>query len=59
MEYGSGAPFLAFALAMVCGAFLATGAYVTAGITGTAALIVFGLYRRARDRGDDARHTIW
>jgi uncharacterized protein (TIGR03382 family) len=59
MEYGSPAPFWAFALAMVSGTLLAIGSYVGGTITGGFAVLVAVLWQRARRRGDDARHTIW
>jgi hypothetical protein len=59
VEYGSPAPFYAFALAIVCGVLLATAHYVGAAVTGAIAVIVFWLWRVARARGDDDRHVLW
>jgi hypothetical protein len=58
-EYGSPAPFWVFALAMVSGTLLAIGSYVGGAIAGGFAVLVGVLWQRARQRGDDARHTIW
>jgi hypothetical protein len=59
MEYGSPAPFIAFALAVVSGVLLGTAHYVGGGIAAAVAVLVFGLWRFAVDRGDDDRHTLW
>jgi hypothetical protein len=59
MEYGSPAPFLAFALAVVAGSMLAFGSYVAGVVICVAAVVVFGLWQFARRRGDDDRHTIY
>jgi hypothetical protein len=59
MDYGSPAPFVAFALALVSGTLLVIGSYIGGAVTGVLAITVFGLWRFARERGDDDRHTIW
>jgi hypothetical protein len=59
MEYGSPAPFIAFALAMVSGALLATGSYIAGAATGVLAILVFAAWQFAKERGDDDRHTLW
>ena len=59
MEYGSPAPFLAFALAMVSGALLAVGQYLAGGILAGLAVIVYALWQLALRRGEDDRHTLW
>ncbi len=58
MEYGSPAPFWAFALAMVSGVCLTTGSYVAGAVTGGIAVLVLALWQLAQKRGDDARHTL-
>ena len=59
MEYRSPAPVVAFVLAVVSGVLLATGAYVGGAVTGSLALLVYGLWFFAQQRGDDDRHTLW
>jgi hypothetical protein len=59
MTYGSPAPFVAFVLAMVSGTVLALGHYIAGGILGVLAVLIFGLWRYAEQRGDDARHELW
>jgi len=59
MEYGSPAPLIAFVLAMISGALLATDRYIAGAIAGGLALLLYALWRYAMDRGDDARHTLW
>jgi hypothetical protein len=59
VEYGSPAPFYASALAIVCGGLIATAHHVAAAVTGAIAVVVFWLWRAARDRGDDDRHALW
>jgi hypothetical protein len=58
MESISPAPVIAFMLAIMCGVMLAVGSYVTAAVTGTIALVVYGLWLVAIDRGDDDRHIL-
>jgi hypothetical protein len=59
MEYRSPAPIIAFVLAMVAGTLLAVGSYVAGGALALAAIVLFGLWRFAEERGDDDTHTIW
>jgi hypothetical protein len=59
MRYGSPGPFTAFTLAMVAGALLASGRYVGGAVAAALAVLVLGLWRFARARGDDDSHTIW
>jgi hypothetical protein len=59
MEYGSPTPIIAFALAIVGGALLATSHYISGLIVVVLAVVLFGAWRFAQDRGDDDRHTIW
>ena len=59
VEFGSPAPFIAFALAMVGGVLLATGTYVGGGVAALLAIVICGAWWFARRRGDDGRHTLW
>jgi hypothetical protein len=59
MEFGSPAPFVAFLLAMVGGVLLAAGRYVGGAVAALLGVVVYGLWRFARERGDDDRHTLW
>jgi hypothetical protein len=59
VEYSSPAPLIAFVLAMVSGSLIATQHYIAGAVTGALAIVVFGLWRFAVDRGDDDRHTLW
>jgi hypothetical protein len=59
MEYGSGAPFIAFVLAIVSGTLLAIGTYVPGAVLGLLAILVLALWLFATERGDDDRHTLW
>ena len=44
---------------MVSGTLIATQHYVGGAVTAVLAIVVFGLWRLALDRGDDDRHTLW
>jgi uncharacterized YccA/Bax inhibitor family protein len=59
MEYRSPAPIVAFVLAMVSGTLLATANYLVGAVIGVVAVLVFGLWQFANERGDDDRHTLW
>ena len=59
MEYGSAAPVVAFALAVVSGSLLAAGMYIGGGVTGVLAVLLLWLWRRAERKGEDSRHTLW
>jgi hypothetical protein len=59
MEYGSPAPFIAFALALVAGTLLAGSHHVGGAVAAGLAVALFALWRFARERGDDDRHTLW
>jgi hypothetical protein len=59
VTYGSAAPFYAFILAVVAGTLLGTHGYLGGAITALLAVVIYGLHRFARDRGDDDSHTIW
>ena len=59
MQYGSPAPIIAFVLAMVGGALLATSRYISGTVVVVLAVLLFAAWRFAQDRGDDDRHTIW
>ncbi len=59
MEYGSPAPLIAFAIAVVCGALLASGSYVGGAITGALAILLGGVWRWGQRQQDDDRHTLW
>ena len=59
VEYGSPAPFIAFALAMVGGVLLAAGRYVGGSVAALIGVVIYAVWWFARERGDDARHTLW
>jgi hypothetical protein len=59
VEYGSPAPFVAFALALASGTLLAIGSYLAGAILGCVAALVLGLWQFAKQRGDDDSHTLW
>jgi hypothetical protein len=59
VEYRAPTPILAFVLAFVSGTLLATGQNVGGAIAGVIAIVLFGLWKFANERGDDDRHTIW
>ena len=56
--YGSPAPLVAFALAMVSGTVLALERYITAAVLAALAVILLAAWQYAQSRGDDARHEI-
>ena len=59
MEYRSPAPFIAVVLAIVAGTLLGLGRYTGGACAAVVAIVLFGLWRFAQDRGDDDRHTLW
>jgi glutathione S-transferase len=59
MEFKAPTPIIAFVLAMVAGTLRAVGSYVAGGTLAVAAIVLFGLWRFAEERGDDGTHTIW
>jgi hypothetical protein len=58
VEFRSPAPFVAFVLAMVGGVLLAVGQYLGGPLAAVSALVVYGLWVFARERGDDDPHTL-
>jgi hypothetical protein len=59
IEYGSPAPFTALTLAVVSVALLIDEQLSGAIITGLLAIVIYGLHRLGKRRGDDARHVPW
>jgi hypothetical protein len=59
MEYGSPAPIVAFALAVVSGVLLAVDHYVGGAVTGVLSVLLVASWQFALRRGENDRHTLW